>query len=162
MSFDDVRNSTPYSGRSFSPCVLNYLNIYIKIDFRKDTRGVHIRRFLLKNIPSSGSFCPSFLWWNCLHSRVKLPFSRRKDAQKSSVIRDILFRRSPKKRMSLPLKCLDDDQYAFTDLKKCKGYFFSRPKGILTSGMTVKNRRVSLDTESFPYFAWWCLSSFSG
>ncbi len=27
-SFDDVRNSTPYSGRSLSPCVINYLNIY--------------------------------------------------------------------------------------------------------------------------------------
>ncbi len=54
-----------------------------------------LRRFLSKNIPSSGSFCPSSLLRKCLHSGAMLPFPRREDAQKSSIIWDILFRQSP-------------------------------------------------------------------
>ncbi len=68
---------------------------------RQNFSGVFpgLRRFLSKNIPSCGSFCPSSLLRKCSHSRAMLPFPRREDAQKSSVIWDILFRQSPKARV---------------------------------------------------------------
>ncbi len=67
----------------------------------RDYETTRLRRFLSKNIPSCGSFCPSSLWQKCLHSRAMRPFPRREDAQKSSAIRDILFRQSPYPELTL-------------------------------------------------------------
>ncbi len=73
----------------------------IFLDRNADFFYLKLRRFLSKNIPSCGSFCPSSLLRKCSHNRAMLPFPRREDAQKSSTIRDILFRQSPNQRIYL-------------------------------------------------------------